>query len=173
MEEDFETTEDFAGTLETPAKTSAAVKPERSEAHREAQRLAALKQWQARDRWDGVPPPLQVKPDPKSRRTSTQVLLDKRLAADSSITGMVNEYVRRTADELGGMPNLRAGQRAMLVAQKVTLTIILCLEDQLTASGSLMGEDGKPHAFLGIEDAFGTARCMVHMWDQSIAVNYA
>jgi hypothetical protein len=149
--------EEFVVGLEVPdraASVATAQRPPRSEAHRNAQRLSALNQWKAKDRRDGVPPPLPPTPKTGIKKTSIEVLLSKRLAEDPAIQGALNEYVRQTAGELGGMQNLRAGQRAMLLAQRVALLVILAVEDQIVTKGTLLGEDGKPEPLLAVLEKY-------------------
>src|SRR5690242_1849449 len=132
--EDLKTAEDFAG-LEAPtpdatdfriAPATEPPKAPRGEVHRERQRLGAIHQWQVRDRRDGVPLPARSsKAPPPSKRSAIEALLLKQRAAQPHIKKTLEEYVLLTVQDLGGWEHLSAGQRAMLLAQRVALLVIL------------------------------------------------
>jgi hypothetical protein len=156
--EDFEITEDFAGTLETPAKAADAAKLPRTEDHRHGQRLGALKQWQARDRRAGVPPPVKsMRFPPAAKQTAIQKLLLMQRAESLHIKTALEEYVRRTIEELGGWENLTSGQKGMLICQKTCLLMVLACEDAIVDSKSLTNEAGKPHVLLSILRDFASS----------------
>jgi len=80
-------------------------------------------------------------------------------AESPHIKRAIDEFVRRTIEELGGWEYLTAGQKALLVAEKTTLLIILACEDQIVESKSLMAEDGREHQLLRIlKDYLGVSR---------------
>ena len=80
----------------------------------------------------------------------------RRGAESSYIKGAVAEYVSRTADELGGLERLTAGQKAKLIGQKTALLVILCVEDEIVEKGSLLGDDGRPNSLLKILESYLT-----------------
>jgi hypothetical protein len=92
----------------------------------------------------------------RRRKNRTEVLLSKPRAESPYIRGAVEEYTSRTVEELGGMDRLTAGDKAMLLAQRTTLLVILCSEDELVESGSLTGRDGRPNPLLKILENYLT-----------------
>jgi hypothetical protein len=134
-----------------------AFKPERSEAAREAQRMSSIKDWKRRDRIAGVPPPVRPqKAPPASKRTAIEKVLLMQRAENLHIKAALEEFVRRTIEELGGWGRLTAGQKGMLVCQKFALMVVLCCEDAIVEGKSLMEETGKPHPLLGVMEKYMT-----------------
>jgi hypothetical protein len=167
--EDLKAAEDFVSGLEAPtpdatdfkvAPAADAMKIPRREEHRENQRKASLNSWKAKDRRDGVPQPVKnSKPPTAAKRDALEVVLLMQRADIPHIKKALDEFVRCTVDDLGGWPNLTAGQKALLVAEKTTLLIILACEDQIVESKSLMAEDGREHQLLRIlKDYLGVSR---------------
>jgi hypothetical protein len=167
--EDFGVSDDFGAGIQTPVpdaddfkipQAADAIKPERSEAHREAQRKGALNQWQAKDRRDGVPQPVKdSKPPTAAKRDALEVVLLMQRAESPHIKKALDEFVRCTVDDLGGWPNLTAGQKALLVAEKTALLIIMACEERIVESKSLTDADGREHALLRIlKDYLGVSR---------------
>lgn len=158
--EDFGVSDNFGEGINTPIPDAEdfkippaadAMKPERSEAHREAQRKGAINQWRAKDRRDGVPLPVKSSKAPSAaKRSAIENLLLMQRAEKPHIKKALEEFVRRTVEELGGWEFLTAGQKGMLVCQKTALLVILACEEQIVDSENLMEEDGKPHHLLGI-----------------------
>ena len=158
--EDLRTVEDFATGVELPLPdaedfkpplAAGAMKPERGEAHREAQRKGALNQWKAKDRRDGVPLPAKsTKAPPASKRTAIQALLLKQVTESLPIKRALEEYVCLTIQDLGGWEHLTSGQKGMLVCQRSALLIILACEEVITTAGKLIDDDGRPHPLFTI-----------------------
>lgn len=92
----------------------------------------------------------------RRRKNRTEVLLSKPRAGSPYIRGAVEEYTSRTIEELGGIDRLTAGDRAMLLAQRTALLVILCCEDELVESGSLTAADGKPSPLVKILESYLT-----------------
>ncbi len=93
---------------------------------------------------------------PEGKKNRTEILLCKPRAESQHIRGAIAEYVAQTTDELGGLERLTAGQKAILLAQKTALLVILCYEDELVESGNLTGDDGKPNSLLKILESYLT-----------------
>jgi hypothetical protein len=166
--EDFGVTDDFGAGIQTPVpdsdfkipKAADAMKPERTEAHRAAQAKAAINQWKARDRRDGVPQPVKnSKPPVAAKRDALETVLLMKRAESPHIKRACDEFVARTIDELGGWGCLTSGQKALLVGERITLLIILAAEEAIVESKSLMDEDGREHPLLRIlRDYLGVSR---------------
>jgi hypothetical protein len=92
----------------------------------------------------------------RRRKNRTEVLLSRPRAESPYIRGAVEEYTSRTIEELGGLDRLTAGDRAMLLAQRTALLVILCCEDELVESGSLTAADGKPSPLVKILESYLT-----------------
>jgi len=92
----------------------------------------------------------------RRRKNRTEVLLSKPRAESPYIRGAVEEYTSRTVEELGGMDRLTAGDKAMLLAQRTTLLVILCAEDELVESGSLTAADGRASPLVKILENYLT-----------------
>lgn len=92
----------------------------------------------------------------RRRKNRTEVLLSKPRAESPYIRGAVEEYTSRTVEELGGLDRLTAGDKAMLLAQRTALLVILCSEDELVESGSLTRGDGRPNPLLKILENYLT-----------------
>jgi len=92
----------------------------------------------------------------RRRKNRTEVLLSRPRAESPYIRGAVDEYTSSTIEELGGIDRLTAGDRAMLLAQRTALLVILCCEDELVASGSLTAADGKPSPLVKILESYLT-----------------
>jgi hypothetical protein len=80
--------------------------------------------------------------------------LAKPVAADPLIQATLNQYIRETAEELGGFANLKASKKSMLLIQRTTLLIILCCEAQLLENKSLTDDDGRPSELLSVLRAY-------------------
>lgn len=148
--EDFKIGKDFVPAALPNAESVQAEKPERTEAHREAQRKGAINQWKAADRRAGIPEPLPRKATSSGKKTAIEELLLMQRAENLAIKASLDEFVRRTIEELGGWDNMTAGQKGMLVAQKTALLVILCCEDAIVESTNLLTEDGRPHRLLAV-----------------------
>ena len=107
-----------------------------------------------------MPQPVKnSKPPSAAKRDALEVVLLMQRAESPHIKRAIDEFVRRTIEELGGWEYLTAGQKALLVAEKTTLLIILACEDQIVESKSLMAEDGREHQLLRIlKDYLGVSR---------------
>lgn len=127
------------------------LKVERGEEHRAAQRLGALNQWPAKDRREGVAAPVKnSKPPSAAKRDALEVVLLMQRAESPHIKKALDEFVRCTVDDLGGWAALTAGQKALLVAEKTALLIIMACEERIVESKSLTDADGREHALLRI-----------------------
>ena len=71
-------------------------------------------------------------------------------AESPHIKKALDEFVRCTVDDLGGWAALTAGQKALLVAEKTALLIIMACEERIVESKSLTDADGREHALLRI-----------------------
>jgi len=107
-----------------------------------------------------VPQPVKnSKPPSAAKGDALEVVLLMQRAESPHIKRAIDEFVRCTVDDLGGWEYLTAGQKALLVAEKTTLLIILACEDQIVESKSLMAEDGREHQLLRIlKDYLGVSR---------------
>ena len=102
---------------------------------------------------------METTPRTKKRKSPAgpmELMLRRQIAEDPAIAATVREYVEDTARDLGGWDHLTAGQRAMLLCQKLTLAILLAGGKELVDSGALTGDDGRPSQMLRILDQYGT-----------------
>jgi len=90
-----------------------------------------------------VPQPVKnSKPPSAAKRDALEVVLLMQRAESPHIKRALDEFVRCTVDDLGGWPNLTAGQKALLVAEKTALLIIMACEERIVESKSLTDADG-------------------------------
>ena len=87
---------------------------------------------------------------PPRYKSPAEVLLSLQRAASPQIERYVQSYLRQTIQELGGLKNLSAGVRSVLQLQKITLTICLCVEDQLCNEEKLKNALGRPNPLLDV-----------------------
>ena len=79
----------------------------------------------------------------KKRRTRAEVMLTKPVSSDLNVRATVDGYTRGTIEQLGGMDRLGAGQRAMLLVQRITLATIMRLQSEIdVAADAQVPTDG-------------------------------
>ena len=79
----------------------------------------------------------------KKRRTRAEVMLTKPVSSDLNVRATVDAYTRGTIEQLGGMDRLGAGQRAMLLVQRITLATIMRLQGEIdVAADAQIPTDG-------------------------------
>jgi hypothetical protein len=86
----------------------------------------------------------------RKRRGPTELLLTRPCVEDPVIAATIREYVMQTVEELGGWGHLSAGQRAMLLSQRITLTVMLAAQRQIVEDGELTGPDSRPSPLLRV-----------------------
>src|SRR3974377_1835479 len=82
---------------------------------------------------------------------STIQFIKRPRTTDPAIHAEINRYVTGTIADLGGLPNMSAGKKMMVLCQKVALTITLCSEGRIIdESRSLLDDTGRPHPLLAV-----------------------
>lgn len=103
-----------------------------------------------------LPPTKGMKwPGRKQPKTAQEVYLSAQVSENPRVQMMVNQYVKNTVSELGGWRSMTAGQRAMLLTQKINLLVLLTAEAQIQADGSLLDKGGgSTHRLLSTLEKF-------------------
>lgn len=112
----------------------------RSPAHPKAKNIRSLFEHRAKVESGEVPP--TVSSGPRSTDALSECLGRSPLV-DNEIKKVVNDYIRRTIDELGGPEALTAGQQAMLLGQRVNLEVILLAEREIAAQNKVVEANGE------------------------------
>jgi hypothetical protein len=87
-------------------------------------------------------------------QSAMELALLKQTHADRAIHVQVQQYVAETVAQLGGWSGIQVGDLAMLLSQKICLTIALALEAEVVANGRLSDDKGRPSALLAQMRAF-------------------
>lgn len=73
------------------------------------------------------------------------------------IRNAVNDYVKQTVEQLGGISNLHVGQIAVILTQRVCLTVILLAEESISKEMRVISPTGDPAAGVKLLTSYMTS----------------